>query len=624
MRQFFLLVLLVFLGFSKIVLADTGKSYSEKYFEMQNSGCVDTACVDSMFLWLYFLQSSNVTLGDSISNNFLEYANKKNNGYLKAKAYLLKTVISNTQGKSIEAISFALTSIKYLDKGASIDKCFAYQSLSKAYNEAGNYKLARESNKKALAIAEVLQNEVLISNSYNSIGASYNHDKQYKEAIPWFRKVIELNEKREKPSAVGYQNLGLCYRKIGQYDSALFYIKISHNIAQEQNNQYNIAYSFLELGEIFLEQKQYDTAIVYLQQSASGFDTIKENFNLAYVYMYLGNCYSAKRDKQTAQNYYRKALLLNEYNSNLKQRYELYFQMSEMFSLFKEFDSAYSYSQKYALLQDSVLRTKSELSAAATVASYQLDEKEKNIQLLRQKNELNRMAIIIAVVLLLLLVALALWWLNHNRFKQKQKEFQNFQTLQKERERIARDLHDNVGGQLSYIIYSLDGINEEDKEKRSAITDSINHSVRSVIGNLRETIWAISDANISIQDFSDKLKIFTRTLFKHSNTKINFVENINTNRELNALLGLNLYRICQEILTNAFKYANAAEVNISLNSEEGKLLIEIEDNGIGFDATQTDKDRYGLQNIKKRTAEFGISLTFKSEIGKGTQYSVIV
>lgn len=624
MRQFFLLVLLVFLGFSKIVLADTGKSYSEKYFELKNSDCLDKACVDSMFLWLYFLQSSNVTLGDSISNNFLEYANKKSSNYLKAKANLLKAVISNTQGKSIEAISFVLTSIKYLDKEPSIEKCFAYQSLSQAYSNAGNYKLARESNKKALAIAEMLQNDVLIGNSYNSIGISYNQDKQYNEAIPWFRKVIELNAKSGKSSAVGYQNLGLCYRKIGQYDSALFYIKMSHNIAKEHNSQYDIAYSFLELGEIFLEQKQYDTAIVYLQKSASAFDTIKENFNLAYVYMYLGNCHTAKKDKQTAQKYYRKALLLNEYNSNLKQRYELYFQISEMFSQFKEFDSAYSYSQKYALLQDSVLRTKSELSAAATVASYQLDEKEKNIQLLRQKNELNRMAIIIAVVLLLLLVALALWWLNHNRFKQKQKEFQNSQTLQKERERIARDLHDNVGGQLSYIIYSLDGINEEDKEKRSAVTDSINHSVRSVIGNLRETIWAISDANISIQDFSDKLKIFTRTLFKHSNTKINFVENINTNRELNALLGLNLYRICQEILTNAFKYANAAEVNISLNSEEGKFLIEIEDNGIGFDTTQTDKERYGLQNIKKRTAEFGISLTLKSEIGKGTQYSVLV
>lgn len=624
MRQFLLLVLLVLFGFSKIVLADSGKPYSEKYFELQNSGCVDTACVDSMFLWLYYLQNNNTILGDSISNNFLEYANKKNSDYLKAKAYLLKTVIANTQGKSIEAISFALTSIKHFGKEPSIDKCFAYQNLSRSYSNAGNYKLARESNKKALAIAETLQNDVLIGNSYNSTGISYNQDKQYNKAIPWFRKVIELNAKNGKPSAVGYQNLGLCYRKIGQYDSALFYIKMSHNIAKEQNSQYSIAYSFLELGEIFLEQKQYDTAIVYLQKSASAFDTIKENFNLAYVYMYLGNCHTAKKDKQTAQNYYRKALLLNEYNNNLKQRYELYFQMGEMFSQFNEFDSAYSYSQKYALLQDSVLRTKSELSTTATVASYQLDEKEKNIQLLRQKNELNRLAIVIVVVLLLLLVALALWWLNHNRFKQKQKEFQNFQTLQKERERIARDLHDNVGGQLSYIIYSLDGINEEDKEKRSAITDSINHSVRSVIGNLRETIWAISDANISIQDFSDKLKIFTRTLFKHSNTKINFIENINANRELNALLGLNLYRVCQEILTNAFKYANATEVNISLNSEEGKFLIKIEDNGIGFDTTQTDKERYGLQNIKKRTAEFGISLTLKSEIGKGTQYSVLV
>lgn len=624
MKQFFLLVLLVLFGFSKIVLADTGKPYSEKYFELQNSGCVDAACVDSMFLWLYYLQSRNVTLGDSISNHFLEYANKKNSNYLKAKANLLKAVIANKQSKSIEAIPFALTAIKYFDKGPSIDKCFAYQNLSGAYSQAGNYKLARESNKIALAIAETLQNDVLISNSYNSIGISYNQDNQYKDAIPWFRKIIELNEKKRKPLTVGYQNLGLCYRKLGQYDSALFYTKIGHNIAKEQNNQYSVAYSFLELGEIFWEQKQYDTAIVYLQQSASGFDTLKENFNLAYAYMYLGNCHTANRDKSAAQNYYRKALLLNEYNGNLKQRYEVYFQMGEMFSQFKEFDSAYSYSQKYALLQDSVLRSQSKLSAAATVASYQLDEKEKNIQLLRQKNDITRMAVIIAVVLLLLLVALALWWLNHNRFKQKQKEFQNFQTLQKERERIARDLHDNVGGQLSYIIYSLDGINEEDKEKRNAVTDSINQSVRSVIGNLRETIWAISDANISVQDFSDKLKVFTRNLFQHTNVKIHFSESVNPTRELNALLGLNLYRICQEILNNAFKYANATEVKIDLKSAEEKLTITLADNGIGFDASQQNKASYGLENIRKRAAEFGITISLETKEGSGTKYMLIV
>jgi len=177
-------------------------------------------------------------------------------------------------------------------------------------------------------------------------------------------------------------------------------------------------------------------------------------------------------------------------------------------------------------------------------------------------------------------------------------------------------------------MYSLDGINEEEGDKRKEIVLSINQSVKSVIGSLRETIWAISDANINVQDFSDKLKVFAKNLFKHSNTKIQFTENIQSQHELNALLGLNLYRICQEILNNSFKYANATEVKIDVQCLNDKLTILISDNGIGFDIKENEssryKEQYGLQNIQKRAQEFGIALTLKTELNKGTEYKLLV
>ncbi|HEY0299139.1 MAG TPA: ATP-binding protein, partial [Arachidicoccus sp.] len=224
----------------------------------------------------------------------------------------------------------------------------------------------------------------------------------------------------------------------------------------------------------------------------------------------------------------------------------------------------------------------------------------------------------------LLTVALMFIWVNRIRLRKKESELKAVQQLQKEKERIARDLHDNVGGQLSYIIYSLDGINEENKERRTEITDSINQSVRSVIGNLRETIWAISDANIKLQDFSDRLKVYARNLFKHTNAVVKYNEEINTERELNALLGLNLYRICQEILTNAFKHSHADEITIDLKTDGDKFIIKITDNGVGFDMSQKKEECYGLQNARKRSGEFGITLSLHSEIKRGTQYDLMV
>lgn len=625
------IALLVFIVLLSTLSIRAQVNYTEKYYTLEHTACTDAACTDSLFLWLYFLHLDNISLADSISKDFLRFADMQNNDYLKAKAHLLKAVIRSEQGKKVEVIPFALTAIKYFHNQPSNDACFAYQVLAAAYSFTGNYKLARESNKKALALAEALQNDVLISNSYNAIGISYNQDKQYTEAIPWFKKVIALTEKmiaqgkKQKNILVSsYDNLGLCYRELGKYDSALFYSQKALAFAEQQDRQYNIAYALSDIGATFMLKKEYDTAIAYLQKAAQIQKKVNANFELAYTCMFLGSSYSGKNEKQNALTYYRNAIALNAQNNNLKQRYEIYHQLGEMFYRFKEYDSAYIYNNEHSELRDSVLRAKSELSAAATIASYKLDEKEKDIEILQQKDKLNQLFLLVVIVVFLLCAVLGLWLLNRMRLRKKQAELQAIQQLQKDKERIARDLHDNVGGQLSYIIYSLDGINDENKEKRSEVTDSINQSVRSVIGSLRETIWAISDANISIQDFSDKLKVFARNLFKHSSTKIHFTENIKIQRELNALLSLNLYRICQEILNNAFKYANAANVVIDIKSEKEKLCITISDNGVGFNTTHESKERYGLQNITKRADEFGILLTLETEINKGTKYELIV
>ena len=208
--------------------------------------------------------------------------------------------------------------------------------------------------------------------------------------------------------------------------------------------------------------------------------------------------------------------------------------------------------------------------------------------------------------------------------KRKKQELELLQNLQQDRERIARDLHDNIGGKLSFIVYSLDGFEEDDKSKRAQLTESVNQTVRSVIGSLRETIWAISDANITAWDFSDKLKIFSKNIFRHSQTQLIFSENIVVKRELNALLGLNLYRISQEILNNAFKYAEATEVKIQIYCTAESLSIFFSDNGKGFDTTLNKQESYGLQNIKKRAHEFGITLQLESKIDSGTKYVLIV
>jgi signal transduction histidine kinase len=169
----------------------------------------------------------------------------------------------------------------------------------------------------------------------------------------------------------------------------------------------------------------------------------------------------------------------------------------------------------------------------------------------------------------------------------------------------------------------LDGIAQEDEKKRTELASNITESVRNVIGNLRETIWAINDETISISDFSDRLKVYVRMMFRNTETKIEFTEQIREDIKVNSVTGLNLYRICQEIINNAFKHAGAGLLKVDLNVRD-RITVVIQDDGKGFDPEKLSEEGFGLSNIKARAAEAGISLDLKTGIREGVTYTLIV
>jgi signal transduction histidine kinase len=220
------------------------------------------------------------------------------------------------------------------------------------------------------------------------------------------------------------------------------------------------------------------------------------------------------------------------------------------------------------------------------------------------------------------IILLAVWLvINQINLKKKQQELESKLKLQKEKERISRDLHDNVGGQLSFVLYSTENLDAKELEKNPQIVDDINASVKSVISNLRETIWAISDEEISIQDISDKLKVYAKNILRYTDTKVVFEDEISENINYNSAKGLNIYRICQEIINNVFKHAKADELKIYFFSDKKNQKIIISDNGIGFNKENIEAGN-GLNNIEQRAMETEIDVKCESE--NGTKYTLIV
>lgn len=207
----------------------------------------------------------------------------------------------------------------------------------------------------------------------------------------------------------------------------------------------------------------------------------------------------------------------------------------------------------------------------------------------------------------------------YNQQKTKSKnELQKLEIEQKiltERERISKDLHDNIGSQLTYIISNLDYIKHNNNLEN---IDDIRNYARDTVQQLRNTIWALSYDKVSLGEFSHRVKSYLLDYLSiQKNIKFNSEFKGNEELEVSPTILLNLFRVIQEIAQNIVKHSKANTVNIYHEITDNILKITITDNGKGFDINAKN-DNYGLKNIKFRIEEIGGNIKIESELNKGT------
>jgi signal transduction histidine kinase len=142
---------------------------------------------------------------------------------------------------------------------------------------------------------------------------------------------------------------------------------------------------------------------------------------------------------------------------------------------------------------------------------------------------------------------------------------------------------------------------------------------------LRETIWILNKDRISAIDFFDKLvNHASKYIEGYPSIQLQTEENISGNIQLNSGHALQLFRICQEVVTNACKHAQANTLSIKASSADDHFTICISDDGKGFDINTENPGHYGLQNMKQRAEESGLQFKIESVPGKGTGITVTV
>jgi signal transduction histidine kinase len=236
----------------------------------------------------------------------------------------------------------------------------------------------------------------------------------------------------------------------------------------------------------------------------------------------------------------------------------------------------------------------------------------------------------ITVLCLLFVLALAysINRYNRNKFKKKVAELESEHKIQLERERISRDLHDNIGAYASTVLYKTDLLqNETIPDERNELMNDLRFASKDIITSLRETIWALKKDQYDAQDCLLRIRNFIQPFTKYyPNIHFNISGEAPSSMTLHYTKALNLVRIVQEAVSNSIKHAGATNIDIASSIENKNWKLTINDNGKGFDYEGKFKlqEGNGLNNIKQRAVDSGFDITFSSIPGKGTSITIFV
>ncbi len=218
----------------------------------------------------------------------------------------------------------------------------------------------------------------------------------------------------------------------------------------------------------------------------------------------------------------------------------------------------------------------------------------------------------------------------HNQFEKKllaeRSEFEKKLAVEKAGNRITADLHDDIGTNLSSInIYSTVArqLIETDTSKAREILIKLSEQSRNMLENLGEIIWSLKTGKEQFVNIESRIKNYVSDML--SVTHMHYTIEIDpiVNEMKNTRLRKNTLLIVKESINNAVKYSRATEVFVKMRTENNQLVIEIMDNGIGFDKT-VGLNGNGLGNMNKRTEELKGTFNLTSNQGKGTYIIVTI
>lgn len=483
-----------------------------------------------------------------------------------------------------------------------------------------------------IPFAEKSGDSDLLMGYFTDIGMILSNNKEYDRALEYYQKSLAEAQKENK------ENEALLWTYLNMFD-----IYLEKRVEAQVSDLYNKTISLWKqyprsklTGFVYRNEARYFAFIgkteEALQSINKGLDFTSKNnapwdqnsleYEKVRILKTLNRFTEAKQIIQK--------LLKTSINKTIKKnQLRLIYDLADLEANLGNHDNAYDLMKKHNSLKDSIIEEKNKKMFADMELQYRTAEKEKAIIQLENKNKLNQILLFGGISLFGVVTAWALYAWNVNRkrtkkdflLRKQQQEIEITHALmegeQQERNRLARELHDGLGGRITGIKMNVEMLsqNSEKKEELQKIVKQLDIAIvelRNTAHNLDPSALqkyglqtAISDFCQSLQCEKHHIKLYTDGLSDLHDKKWQ----------------LSVYRIVQELLTNAVKHSQASEIQLQSTFKDNLLLIEIEDNGKGFDPKSISRNM-GLNNIEARVNYLGGKMEIFSEEGIGTTINI--
>ncbi len=424
---------------------------------------------------------------------------------------------------------------------------------------------------------------------------------------PYYLKALKLteNKKLSKYKISIYSNLAYLHTKNHPDIAKSYYDKVLSS--KELMNNAQLVATYVNYSIFLKNQKNYDKAIEYLKEA--------------------------------------EAIDLKQYQ--LKYNKIIYRNFANTYQLQGDHKKAYTAYEKYNTYRDSLNNTAQNIAISDLDVKYQTAEKEKENLQLKIDKENTRNLLITSVLFIILSGTIGFLSLKNSKRKRKlaeqdkaletQKNItllkeQELTTInamvngqEKERKRIAEDLHDNLGSVLATLKLHFENL-KINSQKKKINQEELFNKTEGLIDEAYLKVRSIAHAKnagvIANQGLLVAIKMMAEKISSANKIKIEVID-FGLDKRLDNSLEISVFRITQELITNVLKHADAKNAVINISLYDKNLNLIIEDDGKGFEIRKVNlKDGMGISSIKTRVEHLSGTFTVDATIGKGS--SIII